>query len=80
MHTLVADFAHPAGNITGLTLNELRQHEKCLQLLKEAAPGVTRVGVLLNPLNPAWDNYPQVLNHAARELAIERGSRGPGDR
>jgi putative tryptophan/tyrosine transport system substrate-binding protein len=71
MRGLVADFAHPAGNITGMTLNELRQHEKCLQLLKEAAPRITRVGVLLNPLNPAWDNYPSVLNQAARELSIE---------
>jgi putative tryptophan/tyrosine transport system substrate-binding protein len=71
MHRLVADFAHPAGNITGLTLNELRQHEKCLQLLKGAAPRVTRVGVLLNPLNPAWDHYPDVLSQAARDLAIE---------
>jgi len=71
MATLVADFAHPAGNITGLTLNNLRQHEKCLQLLKEAAPRVTRVGVLLNPLNPAWRNYPDVLNEAAQALGIE---------
>jgi putative ABC transport system substrate-binding protein len=70
MAALVADFAHPAGNITGLTLNEVRQHEKCLQLLKEAAPGVSRVGLLLNPLNPAWDNYPDVLNEAARALGI----------
>jgi putative tryptophan/tyrosine transport system substrate-binding protein len=51
MAALVSDFAHPAGNVTGMTLNNRQQHEKCLQLLKEAAPGITRVGVLLNPLN-----------------------------
>jgi putative ABC transport system substrate-binding protein len=70
MASLVSDFAHPAGNITGLTLNSLKQHEKCLQLLKEVAPKVTRVGVLLNPLNPVWQNYPDVLADAARALEI----------
>jgi putative tryptophan/tyrosine transport system substrate-binding protein len=69
--TLVPDFAHPTVNITGLPITGLRQREKCLQLLKEAAPGITRVGVLLNPLNPAWDGYPEVLNGAARTLGIE---------
>jgi putative ABC transport system substrate-binding protein len=57
MASLVADFARPVGNITGLTLNNRLQHEKCLQLL--------------NPLNPAWRDYPDVLNEAARALGIE---------
>jgi putative ABC transport system substrate-binding protein len=69
--SLVPDFAHPPGNITGLTLNSREQHEKCLQLLKETAPGITRVGVLINPLNPVWRDYPDVLNGAARALGIE---------
>jgi putative ABC transport system substrate-binding protein len=69
--SLVPDFARPPGNITGLTLNSREQHEKCLQLLKEVAPGVTRVGVLLNPLNPVWRDYPGVLDDAARALGIE---------
>jgi putative tryptophan/tyrosine transport system substrate-binding protein len=71
MASLVANFARPAGNVTGLTLNSREQHEKCLQLLKEVAPGTTRVGVLVNPLNPAWSNYPEILNDAARALEIE---------
>ena len=70
MASLVTDFAHPAGNVTGLTLNSLKQHEKCLQLLKEVAPKVARVGVLLNPLNPVWQNYPEALAAAARALEI----------
>jgi ABC-type uncharacterized transport system substrate-binding protein len=28
------------------------------------------VGVLLNPLNPVWQNYPDVLTEAARSLGI----------
>ena len=58
MAGIVTDFAHPPGNVTGLTLASHEQYEKCLQLLKEATPSVTRVGMLLNPLNPAWQNYP----------------------
>jgi putative ABC transport system substrate-binding protein len=70
MAALVADFAHPADNVTGMTLNNKQQHEKCLQLLREAAPSITRVGVLLNPLNPVWQDYPDVLAGAARALEI----------
>jgi putative ABC transport system substrate-binding protein len=68
---LVPDFAHPSGNITGFPIAGLRQREKCLQLLKEAVPGITRVGVIFNALNPAWEGYPELLNDAARTLGIE---------
>ncbi len=71
MAALVTDFARPVGNVTGLTYTGREEHEACLRLLKEVAPGVTRVGVLLNPLNPAWRTYPEVLNEAARALGIE---------
>jgi putative ABC transport system substrate-binding protein len=70
MAALVPDFAQPPGNITGLALTSRQQREKCLQLLKEAAPGVTRVGLLLNPLNPLWQAYPDVLAQSARALGI----------
>ena len=70
MAALVPDFAQPPGNITGLTLTSRQQREKCLQLLKEAAPGITRVGVLLNPLNPVWQTYPDELAQAAQALGV----------
>jgi putative ABC transport system substrate-binding protein len=70
MAALVPNLAHPPGNITGLTLGSREQREKCLQLLKEAAPGVTRVGVLLNPLNPVWQTYPDVLAQAAQAVGV----------
>jgi putative tryptophan/tyrosine transport system substrate-binding protein len=71
MAALVPDFAGPPGNITGLTLTSHEQHEKCLQLLKETVPGISRVGVLLNPLNPIWHGYPEVLTDTARALGLE---------
>jgi putative tryptophan/tyrosine transport system substrate-binding protein len=77
---LVGDMVRPSGNITGLTLDSRDQQEKCLQILKEAAPHITRVGVLRNPLNPAWRHYPEVLNDAARALGLElvgADARGP---
>src|SRR5215208_5284081 len=68
---LVGDLVRPAGNITGLTFDSRDQQEKCLQYLKEAAPHITRVGVLRNPINPAWRHYPGVLNDAAHSLGLE---------
>jgi putative tryptophan/tyrosine transport system substrate-binding protein len=82
MAALVPDFATPSGNVTGLTTNSRQQQEKCLQLLKEVAPGATRIGLLLNPLNPLWQNYPDVLADAARSLdlaLIRMEARGPAD-
>jgi len=50
---LVASLARPGGNITGLsTLAGAEIYRKCLGLLKEAVPKLTRVAVLSNPANP----------------------------
>ena len=38
LQQLAGDFAKPVANVTGLTLSAGFQGEKCLQLLKEAAP------------------------------------------
>lgn len=46
---LVASLARPGGNVTGVTLISSDLAAKRLQLLKEAAPGVSRVGVIWNP-------------------------------
>ncbi len=46
---LVADLAHPGGNITGFTNFEPTMGEKWLALLKQMAPGLAHVGVLYNP-------------------------------
>jgi putative tryptophan/tyrosine transport system substrate-binding protein len=70
MSRLVTEFAQPPGNVTGLTLTSREHYEKCLQLLKETAPGVSRVGLLLNPLNPAWQNFPEVLAGASKTLGL----------
>src|SRR5258708_16888781 len=49
---LVANLAHPGGNITGLVVMTPELISKRLQLLREALPGATRAVVLWNPNNP----------------------------
>ena len=46
---LVANLARPGGNLTGVTFVSSDLAAKRLQLLKEIAPAVSRVGVLWNP-------------------------------
>jgi putative ABC transport system substrate-binding protein len=46
---MVASMASPGGNITGFTSFELTVGGKWLEMLKEIAPSVTRVAVILNP-------------------------------
>jgi len=46
---IVASLAHPGGNTTGITLILDELAGKRLELLKEIAPGISRVAVLWNP-------------------------------
>jgi putative ABC transport system substrate-binding protein len=46
---LVASLGRPGGNVTGLTYYATELTAKRLELLKEALPGLRRVGVLNNP-------------------------------
>ena len=46
---LVASLARPGGNVTGLSYLIVELCGKRLQLLKELAPGLTRIAVLRNP-------------------------------
>src|SRR5437870_3944494 len=50
---LVASLAQPGGNVTGLSTMSSDIAGKQLQLLKEAAPTISRVAVLYNPTFPA---------------------------
>ena len=51
---LIASLARPGGNITGITEMAPQLSGKRLQLLKEIVPGLSRVAVFWNPLNPAY--------------------------
>jgi len=64
------DFAHPIGNMTGFTLVSGEQERKCLQFLKELAPPIARVVLLLNPDSPGSGDYPARLAPAAAQLGM----------
>ena len=68
---LVANLAHPGGNVTGLTIMTTDLTAKRLQLLKEAVPRATRVAVLWNPETPYHPKVIQELKAAALSLSIE---------
>ena len=69
---LVTSFAHPGGNVTGVTLVASELAGKRLQFLKEAAPAVTRVAVLWNPDHP--DDEFRATQVAGRTLGIHVAS------
>ena len=68
---LVANLAHPGGNVTGLTIMMPDLSAKQLQLLKETIPRATRAVVLWNPDTPYSPKMIQELKAAAPSLSIE---------
>jgi putative tryptophan/tyrosine transport system substrate-binding protein len=70
---LIASFARPGGNVTGLTLTPTREiFAKQLQLLKEAVPRARRIAFLWNPANPTTTGPPavRIVEEAARSLGV----------
>jgi putative ABC transport system substrate-binding protein len=67
---LVKSLSRPGANITGLSLNNVESAEKRVELLKEAVPKLTRVAVLANKGNPAF-NALQLAR--TRKVAERRG-------
>ena len=49
----VASLNRPGGNITGLSNLATELDAKALEVLKEAVPWATRIGVLWNPTTPS---------------------------
>jgi len=68
---LVANLAHPGGNLTGHTMLAVELGGKRLQLLKELAPRMTRVAVLWNPDTPFHLNAIEDLKAAAPALSLK---------
>jgi len=68
---LVNSLSQPGGNITGFSHFEFSVGTKWLELLKEIAPGVTRVAILYDPANRASTGYLPAMDTAARALALD---------
>jgi putative tryptophan/tyrosine transport system substrate-binding protein len=67
----VSNLARPGGNTTGFTLFEYAVSGKWLELLKEIAPSVTRVGVLREPGLTAAVAQFATLQAVAPSLRVE---------
>jgi putative tryptophan/tyrosine transport system substrate-binding protein len=67
----VASLARPGGNITGFTIFEHSFAGKWLEMLKEAAPAISRVAVMQNPDHPAWEGYLRAIGTVASPLGVE---------
>jgi putative tryptophan/tyrosine transport system substrate-binding protein len=69
---LVRNIARPEGNTTGFSSNEPMIGSKWLELLKAAAPHLTRVAIVFNPdLAPTAPNYIASIDAAAQTLSVK---------
>jgi putative ABC transport system substrate-binding protein len=61
---VVESLAHPGGNVTGFTGLEFSIASKWLEVLKEIAPHLTRIGVLVDPKIPSHPMYLRAIETA----------------
>ena len=69
----ITNLAHPGGNITGFTNFESSIGGKWVEMLKEAAPGISRIAFLFNPRTAPYVTryYQAALEASARSLGVQ---------
>ena len=67
---IVASFAHPGGNVTGMTTFSTELTAKRIELLKELVPNLSRVALLHNMGNPAAPPEWEETKRAAGSLGL----------
>jgi len=67
----VASLARPGGNATGFLLYEYSLGGKWLDLLRQIAPRVTRVGILRDPTTPSGSGQFGAIQGAASSFGVE---------
>jgi putative ABC transport system substrate-binding protein len=67
----VQSLAHPGGNLTGFTVLEPSIGAKLLELLKEIAPRVSHVTIMLNPDSISSQRLAASAAAAAQKFAVE---------
>ena len=68
---IVASFARPGGNITGVTTFSTELTGKRIELLRELVPSLSRVALLHNMGNPAAPPEWEETKRAARSLGLQ---------
>jgi putative ABC transport system substrate-binding protein len=74
---VVSSLGRPGGNVTGLTLRDPELAGKRLELLKDAVPGLVRVGVVWSPGSV---EYWRAAQQASQPLGLELRSLEMGPR
>src|SRR5215471_13304821 len=68
---IVESLSRPGGNITGFALFEYAIALKWLELLKQIAPHVTRVGILYDPEQPTSPEYLKTIEATAPSFKVQ---------
>jgi putative tryptophan/tyrosine transport system substrate-binding protein len=68
---LVASLNRPGGNATGALFLSGELGPKRLELLHQLVPTATAIAILLNPLNPNFENASKEIEAAARALGLQ---------
>ena len=67
----IASLARPGGNITGFTsFFDYATTAKWLQMLKEIAPGITRVALIQHPEHPSWPGHLKAVEAVAQSFRV----------
>ena len=67
---IVDSFAHPGGNLTGISLFTLALVGKRLELVKEVLPQAKRVALIANPQHPGERNELAAASDAASKVGL----------
>jgi putative ABC transport system substrate-binding protein len=72
---LATSFAHPGGSVTGVASNVEGLPGKLTELIVDALPGTTKIGILANPSGASTANYEHQIQAAARHTISRSISR-----
>jgi putative ABC transport system substrate-binding protein len=67
----VRSLSHPGGNITGMSMLLTEMAVKELEILKEALPDATRIGILWNPTTPSHPTAMRAVEAASKKLGVQ---------
>ena len=68
---LIKSVNRPGGNVTGILFNQNVLGAKRVELLREIAPNVSRIGLLMNPTNPNVKVEQTDAEAGAKKLGLE---------
>jgi putative tryptophan/tyrosine transport system substrate-binding protein len=68
---VVESLTRPGGNVTGSTFVTEETIAKQLELLKEVIPRISRIGVVINPMNPVYGPVLRASEAPARALGVQ---------